>query len=54
MAFITNRVKIWIYFYVLAIENNNFAFEVKVILGVESTFPDGQEAKIGLNDPHDK
>ena len=33
----------------LTIETKNFAFEAKVILGLESTCPDGQEAKTGLN-----
>ena len=33
----------------LPIKTNNFAFEVKVILGLESTFPDGLVDKIGLN-----
>ena len=36
------------------IEMNNFAFEVKVILGLESTCPDGEGAKIGSNGPHDQ
>ena len=30
---------------------NNFTFKVKVILGLESTCPDGSVVKIGLNDP---
>ena len=38
----------------LIIETNNFAFEVKVILGLESTCQAAQGAKIGLNDLHDK
>ena len=33
----TNRVKVWKHFLGLSIETNNFAFEVKVILGLEST-----------------
>ena len=37
MAPLTNRVKVRIYFYALTIEINNFAFDVKVILGLEST-----------------
>ena len=37
----TNRGKVWKYFQGLTIETNNFAFEVKVILGLESTRPDG-------------
>ena len=36
-----NRVKVWKYFYEIAIETNTFAFEVKVILGLESICPDG-------------
>ena len=36
-----NRVKVKKYFKGLIIETNNFAFEVKVILGLESTCPDG-------------
>ena len=54
MTPMTNRVKVRSCFSGLNIENNNFAFEVKVIQGVESTCPDGQGDKIGLNDPHDK
>ena len=36
----TNRVKVWKYVKGLTIETNNFAFEVKVILGLESTYQD--------------
>ena len=32
---------------------NNFAFDVKAILGFESTHLESQVAKIGLNDPFD-
>ena len=32
---------------------NNFAFEVKAILGFENTNLESQVAKIGLNDPLD-
>ena len=32
----------------------NFAFEVKAILGLESTHLEIWVAKIGLNGPHDK
>ena len=39
---------------VLAMETNNFTFEVKVILGLESTRPDGLRAKIRVNGPHYK
>ena len=38
----------------LTSETKNFAFEVKVILGLKSTGPDSPVAKIGLTDPHDK
>ena len=37
MGPLTNRVDIRMYLYGLAIEPNNFAFEVKVMLGLEST-----------------
>ena len=37
MDSITSRVKVWKYFYGLTIKTNNFAFEAKVILGLEST-----------------
>ena len=53
MAPMTNRVKVLKCFQGLTIEANNFAFEVKVILGLESTCPDGLGAKIWLNDPYD-
>ena len=48
-----NRVKVQIYFYGLTIEIDNFAFEVKVILGLKRPFPDSKGAKIGLNGFHD-
>ena len=32
---------------------NNFAFEIKAILGFESTHLESQVAKIGLIDPFD-
>jgi len=38
---LTNRVKVRIYFYGLTIEINKFAFDVKVILGPESTLLGG-------------
>ena len=41
MGPLTNRVKVRIYFYGLTIEINNFAFEVKVILGLDSTLLGG-------------
>ena len=49
-----NRVKVWKYFQGQAIETNNFAFEAKVILGLESTCQDGHGAKIELIGSHDK
>ena len=36
-----NRGKFWKYFQGFTIETNNFEFEVKVILGLESTRLDG-------------
>ena len=51
MASMTNRVKIRKYFLSLTIETNNFVFDVRDILGLESSCPDGQGAKIGLNSP---
>ena len=41
MAPRANTVKVWKYFQGLTIETKNFAFETKVILGLESTFQDG-------------
>ena len=41
MAPKTNKGNLWKYFQGLTIETNNFAFEVKVILGLGSTRPDG-------------
>ena len=38
MAPKTNRVKVSKYFQGLTVETNNFAFEVKVILGLKTTF----------------
>ena len=38
-------------FYGSNIETKNFAFEVKIILGLERICPDGQVTKIGFNDP---
>ena len=37
MGPLTNRVQVQIYFYGLSIEMDNFAFDVKVIQGLEST-----------------
>ena len=50
---LTTRVKVRIYFYGLTIEINNFAFDVKVILGLENAHLESWVAKPGLNDPHD-
>ena len=36
----TNRAKVWKYFQGLTIDTNNYAFEVKVILSLESTYTD--------------
>ena len=52
MAPMTNRDKVWKYFQGLTIETKNFAFEAKVILGLESTCQDGKGAKIGFNGSH--
>ena len=46
-----NRVNVWKYVKGLTIETNNFAFEVKAILGFESTCPDNYGAKIRINNP---
>ena len=53
MATTANAVKVRRYFYGLTIEANNFAFEIKVKLGLESTHPGCQMAKIGFSSPHD-
>ena len=49
----TNRVMVRRYILGLTFETKNFAFEVKVLLVLESTFPDGLVDKIGLNGPAD-
>ena len=54
MGPITSRVKVWKHFNGLTIKTNNFAFEAKVILGLESNCPGGYGAKIGLNGSHDQ
>ena len=46
---IISRVKVWKCFYGLTIKTNNFAFEAKIILGLESTWPDNLGAKTRLN-----
>ena len=48
-----NRFNVWKFFYDQTIETKNFDFQVKNILGLESTHPDSQKAKIGLNEPLD-
>ena len=53
MAPMTNRVKVSKCFWGRLIATSNFAFEVKVILGLESTHLEIWVAKIGLNGPHD-
>ena len=42
MGPLSNRVKVHIYFYGLPIEMDNFAFDVKVIQGLESTLLGGE------------
>ena len=53
MAPVTNRVKVWKYFWNQFIATNNFALEVEDILVLESTHLESLVAKIGLNGPHD-
>ena len=53
MAPITNRAKALKKFWGLLIATSNFAFEVKDILGLESTHLDSGVDKIGLNGPHE-
>ena len=47
----TNRDKV-LRFKSLTIETNNFAFEIKVILGLKNIHPGCQVVEVGLNDPH--
>ena len=47
------KVKVRRYFKGLSIETHNFAFEIKVTLGLETTHHSCQVAKIGMNRPHD-
>ena len=54
MAPMTNTIKFKRYLQGLAIVVNNFAFEIKAILGLEVTRPSCQVAKIGLNGPCDQ
>ena len=49
----TNKVKVWRFFFGLTMETNNSTFEVKLIIGLESTRQDSYKAKIVLNGPHD-
>ena len=49
MAPMTGRSKVLRYLYGLTIDTNNFAFDVKVTIGLESNCPCGQVAKLGLN-----
>ena len=51
MGPMTNRVKVWKYFWGLFIATNNFAFEVQAILVLESTHLESCVAKIGSNGP---
>ena len=51
MAPMNNRVKFWKYFWGLIIATNNFAFEVKAILSLESTHLENWVAKTGLKAP---
>ena len=46
MAPMTNRVKVRKHFLGLSIETNNFAFEVKVILGLESTHLESWDTRV--------
>ena len=51
MTSMTNSVKVCICFEGLTSETNNFASEVKVKRGLESTCVNDEKAKIGLNVP---
>ena len=53
MTPMTNRVNVYNSFWSLLMATNNFALEVKNILGLENTHLESQVAKIGLNGPHD-
>ena len=37
-----DKTKAWRHFFGLTIKTNNIAFEVKIILGLVSTYPDGR------------
>ena len=47
MAPMTNRVKVRIWFYGLAMETNNFALEFKADLSLNYTFPGGWVVGLG-------
>ena len=51
MASMNNKVKVWMYFKGPTTEANNFAEEVKVMIGFESTPKNGLAAKTGFNSP---
>ena len=53
MAPKTNRVKVRRYFKDVTRETDSFAFEVWVILGLESSRSDGWVDEIGLSGPKD-
>ena len=53
MEHMTNTIKVRRYFQGLAIDINNFAFEIKVILGLEVTRQSCQVAKICSYVPFD-
>ena len=53
MAPMTNRVNVYKFFGGLLMATSNFAFEIKDILGLESTHLESRVAKIGLNGPHE-
>ena len=53
MAPLTNRVKVWRYFWGLSTETYNFALEDNVILGLESNRLGDKIAKIELNGSQD-
>ena len=54
MAPMTNRVNVYKFFWGLLMATSNFAFEIKDILGLESTHLESRVAKIGLNGPTNK
>ena len=53
MALMTNRVKVYKYFWGLITATINFAFEIKATLGLECTHLESWVAKMGLNGFHD-